>query len=111
MLAIGGVAAIDGLAGCFPRVVVRLFNTFNETSAKGTSKGDLVSMRELQFRICEGEKLVATWGVVGMKEAIARMWGMGDKKVCHMLVPLKRTCQLTIFLGWPSPSCGRLPGW
>lgn len=64
-------------------MVVRLFSTFNETSAKGATKQDLDLMRELQFRICEGEKLVATWGVVGMKEAIARMWGMGDKKVCN----------------------------
>ena len=37
-------------------------------------------MQALQFQICEGEKLVAKWGVVGMKEAIARIWGMGDRK-------------------------------
>ena len=53
VLTIGGVAAIDGLAGCFPRVVVRLFSTFNETAAKGTSKQDIDNMRELQFRICD----------------------------------------------------------
>lgn len=80
VLTIGGVAAIDGLAGCFPRVVVRLFRTFMDSSAKGTSKKDIDEMRDLQFRICEGEKLVATWGVVGMKECIARVWGMGDGK-------------------------------
>jgi len=80
VLTIGGVAAIDGLAGCFPRVVVRLFRTYMDSSAKGTSKKDIEEMRELQFRICEGEKLVATWGVVGMKEAIARMWNIGDRK-------------------------------
>lgn len=80
VLAIGGVAAIDGLAGCFPRIVVRLFRLFNDSSAKGTTKKDIEEMRLLQFRICEGEKLVARWGVVGMKEAIARVWGMGDRK-------------------------------
>lgn len=37
-------------------------------------------MRDLQFRICEGEKLVARWGVVGIKEACARVWGMGGKE-------------------------------
>ena len=66
MLAIGGVAAIDGLAGVFPRVVVRLFDLFNKSMSKGMTKKDLDEMRSLQFRICEGEKLVATWGVVGM---------------------------------------------
>lgn len=80
VLTIGGVAAIDGLSGCFPRVVVRLFRMFNDSSAKGTTKQDINQMRELQFRICKGEKLIAAWGPVGMKEAIGRLWGMGDPK-------------------------------
>jgi len=80
VLAIGGVAAIDGLAAVFPRVVVRLFNRFNDSVAKGTTKEDLHAMRELQFRICEGEKLVARWGVVGIKEACARLWDFGGNK-------------------------------
>ena len=79
VLAIGGVAAIDGLAGIFPRVVVRLFNMFNESIEKGMTRPQIQEMRNLQFRICEGEKLVARWGVVGVKEASARMWAMGSK--------------------------------
>ena len=31
VLAVGGVAAIDALAAVFPRVLVRLFNLFNES--------------------------------------------------------------------------------
>ena len=34
--------------------------------AKGATKKDFDEMRELQFRICEGEKIVVKWGVVGM---------------------------------------------
>lgn len=79
VLTIGGVAAIDGLAGCFPRVVVRLFRTYMDSAAKGTTKKDIDEMRQLQFRICEGEKLIARWGPVGMKEAISRIWGIGDR--------------------------------
>jgi 2-keto-3-deoxy-L-rhamnonate aldolase len=79
VLTIGGVAAIDGLAGVFPRIVVRLFNLFNESAEKGITKKDLNEFRSLQFRICEGEKLVAAWGVVGIKEAMARVWGFGSK--------------------------------
>ena len=79
VLAIGGVAAIDGLAGVFPRVVVRLFNLFNESIEKGMTKKQIQEMRDLQFRICEGEKLVARWGVVGVKEACARVWSMGSR--------------------------------
>jgi len=77
VLAIGGVAAIDGLAGCFPKVVVRLFNMFNDSLANGISKKDMQELRDLQFKICQGEKLVARWGVVGLKEALARVWDMG----------------------------------
>ncbi|GAB7364630.1 hypothetical protein MBLNU230_g5433t2 [Neophaeotheca triangularis] len=79
VLAIGGVAAIDGLAAIFPRLVVRLFNIFNDSIAKGTSKQDLQTMRDLQFRICEGEKLVARWGAIGIKEACARVWSFGGR--------------------------------
>ncbi|KAK1814068.1 hypothetical protein LTR12_011507 [Friedmanniomyces endolithicus] len=79
VLTIGGVAAIDGLAGVFPRIVVRLFRIYNESAARGTTKKDIDEMRLLQYRICEGEKLVAAWGVVGIKEALARVWGMGSK--------------------------------
>ncbi|KAL1582915.1 hypothetical protein WHR41_08398 [Cladosporium halotolerans] len=80
VLAIGGVAAIDGLAGVFPRVVVRLFTLFNDSLAKGIGKKEVQEMRELQFRICQGEKLVARWGVVGLKEALARVWSFGGAK-------------------------------
>ena len=80
VLAIGGVAAIDAMAGVFPRVVVRLFNMFNEGIEKGMKKKDIQEMRDLQFKICEGEKLVAKSGVIGMKEACARVWGMGSRK-------------------------------
>ncbi|KAF1353759.1 hypothetical protein BDV97DRAFT_347348 [Delphinella strobiligena] len=80
VLTIGGRGAIDGLAGIFPRTVVRLFNLFHEVAAKGISKEDNEQLRNLQFRICEGERLVAKWGTVGIKEAIAREWGIGEKE-------------------------------
>lgn len=80
VLAIGGVAAIDGLAGCFPKVVVRLFNLFNDSIANGITKKEIQELRDLQFKICEGEKLVARWGVVGLKEALARVWDLGGAK-------------------------------
>lgn len=80
MLTIGGVAAIDALAGIFPRVVVRLFQMFQSSSAVGISKAHFDEMRDLQYRICEGEKIVVRWGVVGTKEALGRVWRIGDPK-------------------------------
>lgn len=80
VLTVGGQGAIDGLAGIFPATVTRLFRIFHDSSAKGTTKADIDEMRSLQFKICQGEKLVEKWGTVGIKEAISRLWGMGDKE-------------------------------
>ncbi|PNS17337.1 L-threo-3-deoxy-hexylosonate aldolase [Sphaceloma murrayae] len=80
VLTVGGQGAIDGLAGIYPRVVVRLYQLYMDSSAKGTTKKDIDEMRALQFRICQGERIVAKWGAVGIKEAIARLWGFGDKE-------------------------------
>jgi len=75
VLTIGGGGAIDGLAAVFPKTVVRLFDLF-EKSTKGAE--DLASMRELQYTISKGEKLVVRWGTIGIREAVARVTGLGD---------------------------------
>lgn len=80
VLTVGGLGAIDGLAGVFPRVVVRLFDMFQERVKIGMTKKDIDEMRDLQYKICQGENIIAKWGVVGVKEACARMWGFGDKE-------------------------------
>ena len=80
VLTVGGQGAIDGLAGVFPKTVVRLFQTFQDSSAKGMTSKHIDEMRSLQYKICQGEKLVAKWGAVGIKEACARLWGFGDKE-------------------------------
>jgi 2-keto-3-deoxy-L-rhamnonate aldolase len=35
-------------------------------------------MRQLQYKITNGEKLVVKWGTVGIREAVARIIGLGD---------------------------------
>ncbi|QIW99099.1 hypothetical protein AMS68_004617 [Peltaster fructicola] len=79
-LSIGGAGTIDGLAGIFPRTVSRLYQLWTEasTSTHGVSATKLTEMRELQYRITRGEKLVAAWGLIGIKEALARLWHIGD---------------------------------
>ncbi|KAH0365793.1 aldolase, partial [Aureobasidium melanogenum] len=83
-MAVGGVGAIDAVAGCFPRVIVRLYKLYNDSLARGITQVDLLEMRELQFRICQIEKLSATWGVVGIKEVIGRLWGIGEKGTARL---------------------------
>lgn len=82
-LSVGGAGVIDGLASAFPKTVVRLFNLFHE----GDISKNLKEMRELQYKISGGEKLVVGKGVSGIREMVARMRGFGDRDGGR--VPLK----------------------
>jgi 2-keto-3-deoxy-L-rhamnonate aldolase len=75
VLTVGGGGAIDGLAAAFPKSVVKLFNLFEQ---KNGSAENLAAMRELQYKITKGEKLVVRWGTVGIREAVARVVGLGE---------------------------------
>jgi len=76
VLTVGGAGAIDGMAAAVPRSVVQLFNLF-ESGAQ--SPENTAAMRALQYKISKGEKLVGRWGTVGIREAVARVAGFGDK--------------------------------
>ncbi|KAI1756093.1 dihydrodipicolinate synthase [Xylaria castorea] len=76
VVAVGGAGAIDGCAGFFPKTVVRLY----ELSVKSQlSEEDGRERRRLQFKISCIEELVARFGTVGIKEAISRLRGFGDR--------------------------------
>jgi len=75
VLTVGGAGAIDGLAAAFPKTVVKLFQLFEKQSRDAE---DLSAMRELQYKISRGEKLVVRWGTIGIREAVARIAGFGD---------------------------------
>jgi 2-keto-3-deoxy-L-rhamnonate aldolase len=75
VLTVGGAGAIDGLAGFFPKSVVRLFNLFEESNHDAKS---IQAMRDVQYKISRGEKLIVKWGTVGIREATARIAGFGD---------------------------------
>lgn len=76
VLTVGGAGAIDGLAAAFPKSVVRLFEMFEKQSQDAES---IKAMRDLQYKISRAEKLVGRWGTVGIREAVARIAGFGDK--------------------------------
>ncbi|KAK7520371.1 hypothetical protein IWX49DRAFT_563557 [Phyllosticta citricarpa] len=72
VLTLNGAGAIDGLAAVFPKTVVRIFNLFESDRL-----GALEEIRKLQYTVAKGEKLLAKWGVIGVKEAISRLRGYG----------------------------------
>jgi 2-keto-3-deoxy-L-rhamnonate aldolase len=80
VLNVGGSGAIDGLANIFPRSMVNLYQLFQAREHAGEEKASQLAqqMRELQYKICRGEKLVAKWGVTGIREAVARVLGYGQ---------------------------------
>ena len=80
VLSVGGAGAVDGLAGVFPHVLVRLYNIFHELAAAGDAKSHLrLPLRELQGDICRAGELVMKWGTVGLKEAVSRELGLGRR--------------------------------
>jgi len=76
VLAIGGAGAIDGMAAAFPKSVVRLFDLFEKQNQSGV--GITSEMKALQYHISKAEKLVIRWGTIGIREAVARVVGLGD---------------------------------
>jgi 2-keto-3-deoxy-L-rhamnonate aldolase len=76
VLAIGGAGAIDGLSAAFPKAVVRLFDLIERQSQSG--RGSTSEIRDLQYLITKAEKLVVRWGTIGIREAVARVVGLGD---------------------------------
>lgn len=76
VLALGCAGAIDGTAGFFPKSVVHLYNL----SVKNQPTEEEVKERRLlQYKISVVEELVVKFGTVGIKEAISRILGMGDR--------------------------------
>jgi len=76
VLSIGCVGTIDGSAGFFPKSVVRLY----ELGVKeGVSAEEKKERRELQYKLSAVEELVVKFGTVGIKEAISRVLGLGDR--------------------------------
>ncbi len=70
ILTIGCAGAIDGLAGIFPKTLVRLFNA--------SVNGNLEEAKKLQFVVSSAEELVVKWGTVGIKEGIKKHLKMGE---------------------------------
>ena len=76
VVTLGCSGAIDGTAGFFPKSVVHLY----KLSIKDQPTEEEVKERRLlQYKISVVEELVVKFGTVGIKEAISRVLGMGDR--------------------------------
>ncbi|KAI0406036.1 dihydrodipicolinate synthase [Xylaria palmicola] len=76
VVAVGGAGAIDGCAGFFPKTVVRLYALSAQTRP---TDDEARERRRLQFKVSSIEELVVQFGTVGIKEAISRLRGFGER--------------------------------
>ncbi len=76
VLALGCAGAIDGTAGFFPKSVVHLYNLSIKSQP---TEEEVKERRLLQYKLSVVEELVVKFGTVGIKEAISRVLGMGDR--------------------------------
>lgn len=69
----GAAGVIDGLAAFYPKTVARLMQLVSSSS----SSGNMEEARRLQYAVCRAEEFVGRFGVVGIKEAVYRVTGLG----------------------------------
>lgn len=76
VVAVGGAGVIDGSAGFFPKSVVHLYNLSVKSNP---SEAEIKERRLLQYKVSTIEELVVKFGTVGIKEAVSRILGIGEK--------------------------------
>jgi len=76
VISLGCAGTIDGTAGFFPKSVVLLYNLSIKNSP---TEEEVKERRLLQYKVSSVEEIVVKFGTVGIKEAISRILGMGDK--------------------------------
>lgn len=70
----GAAGVIDGLAAIYPKTVSRLMNLAEKRPIEPQA---LEEIQKLQFVVSSAEEFIGRWGIVGIKEAVYRVLGMG----------------------------------
>ncbi|KAH8811796.1 hypothetical protein F5884DRAFT_728272 [Xylogone sp. PMI_703] len=76
VVAVGGAGVIDGSAGFFPKSLVHLYNL---SVKNNLSDAEIQERKLLQYKVSTIEELVVKFGTVGIKEAVSRILGIGEK--------------------------------
>ncbi|KAI1462011.1 dihydrodipicolinate synthetase family protein [Annulohypoxylon moriforme] len=66
---------IDGLASFFPKTVVRLYEL---VSKRPIDDAAIKEARALQYRVSRAEDFIGQWGILGIREGIYRVAGIGN---------------------------------
>lgn len=71
----GAAGVIDGLAAIYPKTVAHLFEI---ASKRPVTDEALKEMQDLQFRVSAAEEFVGANGIIGIREGIYRVLGIGN---------------------------------
>ena len=74
----GAAGVIDGLAAIYPKTVVALFNAVSKVNEG--DKEALKEARRLQYVVSKAEEFIGKTGVVGIKDAVYRVTGLGENE-------------------------------
>lgn len=70
----GAAGVIDGLAAVYPKTVSRLMALAEKRPVEPSA---LEEIQRLQFVVSSAEEYIGRWGIVGIKEGVQRVFGMG----------------------------------
>lgn len=75
IVAFGAAGVIDGLAAIYPKTVVALFEAVTRSNTGDAAA--LAEARRLQYVVSKAEEFIGKTGVVGIKDAVYRVTGLG----------------------------------
>ncbi|KAK0724317.1 hypothetical protein B0H67DRAFT_567632 [Lasiosphaeris hirsuta] len=75
IVAFGAAGVIDGMAAFFPKTVVRLFDLLEKDEQSAETKAEI---RRLQYVVSRAEEFVVRYGILGIREAVYRVTGLGN---------------------------------
>ncbi|KAK4178054.1 hypothetical protein QBC36DRAFT_299693 [Triangularia setosa] len=70
----GAAGVIDGMAAFYPKTVVRLMGLVGGEQLTGETRREI---QRLQYVVSKAEEFVVRYGIFGIKEAVARVTGLG----------------------------------
>lgn len=70
----GAAGVIDGLAAIYPKTVARLMSLAEERPA---GQEALAEVQRLQYVVSKAEEYIGKTGIVGIREAVFRVTGLG----------------------------------
>lgn len=71
----GAAGVIDGMAAYFPRTVARLMTLVDGEGQDAETRAEIY---RLQYAVSKAEEFIVRYGILGIREAVYRVTGLGN---------------------------------